>query len=52
MWLVVLSSRNFKELFNTLGYVVNKYEKNKLIKDVINMFSDGFRLCDWEKDKD
>ena len=24
---------------------------NKIIKDVIDMFSDGFRLCDWEKEK-
>ena len=22
-----------------------------MIKYVINLFSDGFRLCDWEKDK-
>lgn len=27
MWLVVFSSRNFKELYKTLGYVTNKKEK-------------------------
>lgn len=48
MWLVVLSSKKFKELFTTLDYVVD--EKNKLIRDVVNMFSDGFRLDDWKKE--
>ena len=51
MWLVVFSSRNFKELYNTLNYVVRPNVRDKLIKDVIDMFSDGFRLCDWEKEK-
>lgn len=51
MWLVVLSSKNFKELYNSLNYVVSPSKRNKIIKDVIDMFSDGFRLCDWEKDK-
>ena len=48
MWLVVFSSRNFKELYNTLNYVVNDSIRDKLIRDVIDMFSDGFRLCNWE----
>jgi len=51
MWLVVFSSRNFKELYNTLNYVVKDSIRDKLIRDVIDMFSDGFRLCDWEKEK-
>ena len=51
MWLVVFSSRNFKELYNTLNYVVKDSVRDKLIRDVIDMFSDGFRLCDWEKEK-
>ena len=49
MWLVVLSSTNYQELFNTLKYVVNDTDRNKLIKDVIRMFSDGFSLEMWKQ---
>ena len=51
MWLVALASRNYQELYNTLGYVVNDKIRNKILKDVIEMFSDGFLLCEWEKEK-
>jgi len=51
MWLVVLTSKTYQELYNTLGYVVNDKERNKILKDVIEMFSDGFLLCEWEKEK-
>ena len=51
MWLVVFTSRNFKELYNTLNYVVNKKNKNKLIKDVVDMFNDGFSIHNWEREK-
>ena len=47
---VVISSRNFKELFDTLDYVVTSKTKNKLIKEAIDMFSDGFTLEQWKKD--
>ena len=50
MCLVVISSRNFNELFDTLDYVVTKKEKNKLIKEVHDMFSDGFTLEQWKRD--
>lgn len=42
---------NFKESFKTFDYVVSQKDKNKIIKDVTEMFDDGFRLCDWEKEK-
>lgn len=48
MWLVVLASSNYQELFTTLSYVVDNKTRNKLIKDVINMFSDGFSLEMWK----
>ena len=51
MWLVALTSRNYQELYNTLGYVVNDKIRNKILKDMIEMFSDGFLLCEWEKEK-
>jgi len=51
MWLVVLTSKSYQELYNTLGYVVNDKDRNKILKDVIEMFSDGFLLCEWEKEK-
>jgi len=48
MWLVVLASTNYQELFTALGYVVDNKTRNKLIKDVINMFNDGFSLELWK----
>ena len=48
---IVISSRNFEELFFHLNLVVNDEVKNKLLKEVIDMFSDGFLLSQWEKDK-
>lgn len=49
MWLVVFSSRCFKELYNTLNYVVKPKIRNKIIKEVIDMFSDGFSLYEWKQ---
>jgi len=48
MWLVVLASKNYQELFENLGYVVNDEVRNKIMREVIEMFSDGFSLELWK----
>ena len=50
LWLVVFSSKNFQELYNTLNYVTDEETRDHLIREVYNMFSDGFRLDDWKKE--
>ena len=51
MWLVMLSSQNFKELYNTLGYLLNDKDRDKFIRRVKNMCSEYFQLHEWEKEK-
>ena len=50
LWLVVFSSKNFQELFTTLNYVVNNKTRDRIIREVFEMFSDGFRLDDWKRE--
>jgi len=47
---VAISSRNFEELFTTLGLIVSNEERNKIIKEVINMFKKKFILEEWKKE--
>ena len=49
MWLVVLTSKSYEELYDTLGYVVNDEERNKIIKDVVEMLVMDFYYVNGKK---
>ena len=51
MWLVVLTSKNFMELYETLGYVVTDEERDKFIRRVKDMCTEYFQLHLWEREK-
>ena len=51
MWLVVLSSQKFVELYETLGHVVTEEERDKFIRKVKNMCSEYFQIHEWEREK-
>lgn len=42
IWLVMLDSRNFKELYDTTGYLLNDEKRDKCIRKVIDMCNDEF----------
>lgn len=52
MWLVVLASRNYQELYKSLSYVVKPKVRDKVISEVIKMGNDDtFILHEWEREK-
>lgn len=50
MWLVMLTSRNYEELYATLGYIMNDYNRNKFIRKVIELSSDDFIMSSWDEE--
>ena len=51
MWLVMLTSETFEELYELTGYIMNDEERDKYIRKVIGMSKDNFILHEWEKEK-
>ena len=51
MWLVILTSETFEELYELTGYIMNDEERDKYIRKVIGMSKDNFILHEWEKEK-
>ena len=51
MWLVMLTSETFEELYELTGYIMNDKMRDKYIRKVINMSKDSFILHEWEKEK-
>ena len=51
MWLVMLSSKNFMELYETLGYILNDEKRDKFIKKVRRLCMEDFNIGEWEKEK-
>ena len=50
MWLVTLTSRNYKELYETLGYILSKEERNEFIRKVIRLSNDKGFMSDWNEE--
>ena len=50
-WLVVLTSRNFKELYDLLENVLDEEERDNFIRKVVRMSSDKFIISEWEMQK-
>ena len=46
MWLVMLTSKNYKELYETLGYILNNEDRNKFIRKVIELSNDEYFMGD------
>ena len=52
LWLVMLTSRNFVELFNISSKIFNDKERDKFIRKVIDMCNlENFSIHEWEKEK-
>ncbi len=51
IWLTILTSRTFTELYELLGQVLSKDKVKKLMEAAISMSKDGFILHEWQKDK-
>jgi len=51
LWLVLLASKNYQELYNVAGELFNEKIKDKFIRKVINMVKDGHVFADWELEK-
>lgn len=52
LWLVMLTSRNFVELFNISSKIFNYKERDKFIRKVIDMCNlENFSIHEWEKEK-
>jgi len=49
MWLVMLTSKNYKELYETLGYILDKDTRNSFIRKVIELSNDKFFMDDWNE---
>ena len=50
MWLVMLTSQNYKELYETLGYILDNKNRNKFIRKVIELSNDKFFMDDWNEE--
>lgn len=50
MWLVMLTSRNYTELYETLGYILDDEKRDNFIKEVIKMCSNEYIISKWEMD--
>jgi len=51
IWLTVLTSTSFTELYELLGQILSSKERDNPIKDVIRMSNDNFSIHEWEKEK-
>ena len=51
LWLVVILSESFTELYDLLETLLTKEKRDSFIRKVINMSKDTFILHEWEKDK-
>jgi len=47
MWLVMLTSKNFQELFETSGHILDDKRRDDYIRKVIKMCSDKFVISEW-----
>ena len=50
MWLVMLTSTNYKELYETLGYILSNEERNEFIRKVIRLSNDKVFMADWDEE--
>ena len=51
IWLTILTSRTFTELYELSRQILSKEEVKKLMEAAISMSKDGFILHEWQKDK-
>ena len=51
LWLVVILSESFTELYDLLGELLSDIKRDKFIRKVIEMSKDTFILHEWEKEK-
>ena len=51
LWLVVILSETFTELYDLLGELLSDVKREKFIRKVIEMSKDTFILHEWEKEK-
>ena len=51
LWLVVILSEKFTELYDLLGELLTDEKRDKFIRKVIKMSKDTFILSEWEKEK-
>ena len=51
LWLVVILSETFTELYDLLGELLSDIKREKFIRKVIEMSKDTFILHEWEKEK-
>ena len=51
LWLVVILSESFTELYDLLGNLLSDLKREKFIRKVIEMSKDTFILHEWEKEK-
>ena len=51
LWLVMLSSKSFIELYNITSKIFTKEEQNRVLRSVIEMSLDDFSIHEWEKEK-
>ena len=51
LWLVVILSKNFTELYDLLENLLTNEKREKFIRKVMDMSKDTFILSEWEKDK-
>ena len=51
IWLTILTSRTFTELYELSRQILSKEKVKKLMEAAISMSKDGFILHEWQKDK-
>ena len=51
IWLTILTSRTFTELYELSNQILSKDKVKKLMEAAISMSKDGFILHEWQKDK-
>ena len=51
LWLVVILSENFTELYDLLGNLLTEDKRDRFIRTVINMCEDDFVLSRYEREK-
>ena len=51
IWLTILTSRTFTELYELSRHILSKEKVKKLMEAAISMSKDGFILHEWQKDK-
>ena len=51
IWLTILTSRTFTELYELSNQILSKDKVKKLMEAAVSMSKDGFILHEWQKDK-